>query len=206
MKFYLKIALVLITFNTVSAFSQSFKGGLLAGMVASQVDGDMFAGYNKPGTQFGGFVNIQFGTKIGGQAELKFIQKGSREISRNEMGDYAAYYKLSLNYIEMPFLFTVLIKKKMKFEVGSGFAYLAKALEDTDGYGWYTPEPSFNNIEIPFIIGYNFALGKKLIANFRYSYSMTPIRNHPGNQTYWNDRGQYNNLISFALYYKFKDE
>lgn len=201
-----KITIVVI-FSVISIISsaQSFKGGLLGGMVASQVDGDMFAGYNKPGVQFGGFVNIQFGTKIGGQAELKFIQKGSRKTPNFDKGDYA-YYKLSLNYIEMPFLFTVMVKKKMKFEVGGGIAYLAKALEDTDGYGWFTPDPAFNNVEIPFMIGYNFTLGKKLMANFRYSYSISPIRNHPGNQVYWNNRGQYNNLISFVLYYKFKNE
>lgn len=203
---YLKIILIGIIFNlSITVYSQNFKGGLLAGMVASQVDGDMFAGYNKPGFQFGGFVNIKFGTKIGGQTELKFIQKGSRKSQNFEKGDYT-YYKLSLNYIEMPFLFTVMMKKKVKFEVGAGIAYLAKALEDKDGYGWELPYPDFKNIEIPFMLGFDFKLGKKLVANFRYSYSILPIRNHPGDQVYWTNRGQYNNLISFVLYYKFKNE
>ena len=204
MKYKIILIVILLNFSSTT-FSQSFKGGLLGGMVASQVDGDMFAGYNKPGFQFGGFVNIKFGKKIGGQTELKFIQKGSRKTPNFDKGDYA-YYKLSLNYIEMPFIFTVMMKKKWKFEVGAGVAYLAKALEDKDGYGWEMPYPDFNNIEIPFVLGFNYALGKKLNVNFRYSYSMLPIRSHPGNQTYYNNRGQYNNLISFVLYYKFKDE
>jgi len=36
----------------------------------------------------------------------------------------------------------------------------------------------------------------------RFNYSLLPVREHPGNQVYWLNRGQYNNAMLFSFYYK----
>lgn len=186
------------------SFSQEFKAGILGGFVASQVDGDFWAGYNKPGVELGGFVSRKFSDRFSGLMEIKLIQKGSRKVPNYDRGDYT-YYKLSLNYIEVPVIFQYHFKKRFIAEAGTGMAYLFLSLEDKDAVGWDSPYPAFNKFELPYFLGIHYKLSDKLTANFRYSYSVTPIRNHPGNQTYYFNKGQYNNLISAVLYYRFKE-
>ena len=61
--------------------AQQFKGGFYIGFLATQVDGDDFSGYKKPGLFFGMFANIPFKNgKIKLQMEIDYAQKGSRVI------------------------------------------------------------------------------------------------------------------------------
>ena len=86
-------------------------------------------------------------------------------------------------------------------EVGAGFSYLIKAQEDTDGNGFMIPDPLFKKFDLPFVFGVCYYPFDKFHLDFRYSYSMLAIRNHPGNQTWYFNRGQYNNLLSFGIYF-----
>ncbi len=193
---------------TISLFAQNkgFVGGIMAGAVASQVDGDKLSGYNKAGFQGGIFLTNKFGKKAGFSFEMKYIQKGSRTTSSppdsvNIVPD--RYYKLRLNYVEVPFLFNVYLKKKFMLETGLGFAYLFRVREDPDGYGFMLPDVPFKRFDFPFYFGVAYFPFEKFHIDFRYSYSTAAIRNHPGNQTWYFDRGQYNNLISFGTYLNF---
>ena len=163
------------------------------------VDGDRYAGYNRFGVSGGLFTNIRFSEFIGGQTELKYIQKGSKHSDAKS----GTYFELKLDYIEVPVLVNVHFYDKMYLEAGLSLGYLVVSKEDRDGYGFYDPYPEFDNYELGFIAGFNYSFSEKWVGNIRYSYSVLPVRPHPGNQTYYFDRGNYNNLVNFALYYYF---
>lgn len=79
-------------------FSQKrFKAGLLAGMTASQIDGDRSAGFLKVGWQAGGRGIVRLKPKQEASVELLYTQRGSR----NEA--YALpLFSLTLHYVEIP--------------------------------------------------------------------------------------------------------
>ena len=76
--FYLII--LLLTITSLTGFAQRFEGGALIGLNASQVDGDNYSGYHKPGVALGGFVQTNLSRTIYAGMELKLMQKGSRNI------------------------------------------------------------------------------------------------------------------------------
>jgi len=212
---YRKIALfsLFLILITTCSFSQEkgFRGGIIAGAVASQVDGDMLSGYNKSGLQGGIFLVNKFTKRAGIQIEMKYIQKGSRTVNHVDSLNLGnkRYYKLRLNYIEVPFLYNhylYYLKKQFILEAGVGFAYLFRVREDIGGFGMMEISPNdrqFSRFEFPILCGVSFFPTENFHINFRYSYSVLPIRPHPANQTWYFDRGQYNNLISFGMYLNF---
>jgi len=183
-------------------FAQQFKGGLTGGLIVSQVDGDNWGGYNKPGVNFGGFVYVMFKKNVGFGTELKYIQKGSFKAPNYEKGDYT-YYKMRLSYIEMPFLAKYVLNEKLNFDAGLGISYLFKATEDKDGNGGIEAAPPFFKYEIPFICSVHYQMSEKVEVFLRFSYSVLPIRNHPGDHTYFLDRGQCNKLLNLSFNYTF---
>lgn len=211
---------LVITFSLISFLliftnlkAQEFKGGISAGPVVTQYNGDNIGGYNKIGPKAGFFIRRDMPGKLDYQIDLYFVQKGSKYVSQK----YANYYNLRLRYIEMPFTFEYLTDKLevpglfrldfnnlVGFEFGLGAAYLIEAKEDDDGGGWLDePVPTFSNFDVTAHAGIDYFFNEHWFVNFRYSYSIIPIREHPGGQTWLLDRGQYNNVLHFTLYYQF---
>lgn len=205
---FLIIIFILLFFSTSVSLAQNkgFQGGLLIGAVASQVDGDKLEGYHKAGFQGGLYMTNKLNKNFGFTIEMKYIQKGSRTTSAPADTINAVperYYKLRLNYIEVPFLLNFYLKKKFMLETGMGFGYMFRSREDPDGYGFTIPDVPFKRFDLPFYFGVAYFPWENFHIDFRYSYSTVAIRNHPGNQTWYFDRGQYNNLISFGIYLNF---
>jgi hypothetical protein len=187
-------------FIFTSAYSQRFNGGVHSGFVVSQLDGDNLGGYNKPGLRAGGWVNTSISGLVILQLELEYIQKGSK-ISENELLT-GRYYHSRLNYIQVPLLAKYQLAEKLYAEAGLAGGYLFKAIEDKDGAAFLEAEPPFDEFELSLLVGLNYRLSEKFIGNVRFNYSALPVREHPGGQVYWLDRGQFNNAISFNLYYQ----
>jgi len=186
---------------TLLSTAQKFDGGLFAGLSTSQVDGDAQGGYHRAGINAGVFVALPFNQKWAGQFEIKYIQKGSYKGQNPDAGDYNTY-GIKLHYIEMPLLAKFLYKPKINFEAGLNFGYLAASKELFNGDPYPGAKP-FRKYELSWGIGGSYQLLKNIALNIRYSYSILPIRKHAGNAAYQNNRGQYNNVITFSFYYKF---
>lgn len=94
--------LVLGCFLPVFLTAQSrFRAGIVAGVSASQIDGDNSAGYNKPGLVTGLRVLARLGTRTEGSIEMLFAQRGSQsEIIRDQYNPFN--FSLTLNYVEVP--------------------------------------------------------------------------------------------------------
>jgi hypothetical protein len=194
------LIILFLFFTIASNAQQRFKVGVKAGLSTSQVDGDTYGGYNKAGFDGGIFVTGKINEKWTGQFEMIFIQKGSKHNSDPENGD-VSYYYLGLNYLEVPVLFQY-HQKKFTFEVGPSFGYLINNTEYNEYGKVYMPVP-FHSTEIGGGIGISYSLTKNLLINWRYSYSLLPIRKFQSGVSRWNNPGQRNNVLAFTLYYRF---
>ncbi|MCB0529350.1 MAG: PorT family protein [Saprospiraceae bacterium] len=100
------------TFTTILLFAAAltpallaaqprFRAGLIAGLTASQIDGDLSAGYNKLGFQAGLRTTARLTPKTEGSIEFLFVQRGSQsELVRDQFNPYN--FSLTLNYVEVP--------------------------------------------------------------------------------------------------------
>ncbi len=192
---------LLVTFISSEVMAQErFTAGIKAGLSTSQVDGDTYSGFNKIGFDGGAFVTGKLNEKWTGQFEIIFIQKGSKHNANAEIADYN-FYLLQLSYIEVPVLLQY-HHKKYAFELGPGFGYLINEKEYFNGQDISGISP-FNKKEINFNLGINYIISKKLGIDCRYSYSITPIREHSLKAKTWYNPGQMNDVLAFTLTYKF---
>ena len=191
---------VLLSLLSLTLHAQRFHGGIMGGLAATQLDGDNLGGYNKPGVRVGGWVNTRVWPNTILQLELEYIQKGSK-ISQNEL-ESGKYYHSRLNYIQVPLLARTDLMNRLQGEAGIAGSYLTRSLEDKDGGGFLKADPDFTQFEFSGLVGLSYQLLNNLAASVRFNYSLLPVREHPGNQTRWLDRGQYNNAMLFSLYYR----
>lgn len=193
---YFKI--IFFLFLSSNLIAQTFNGGVLAGLSASQLDGDNWGGYHKAGLCFGVFTNAKLNNYIDAQLELRYVQKGSN--SNSKEGEL--FYVSKLNYVEMPIYLKYRFLNKFSANIGLAGAYLQKATEDKDGIGDEPADPEFNPFEISGLAGVEYQIFNRLFFNVRFNYSILAIRNHPGDQVFFLNKGQYNNVLTFTIHYQ----
>ncbi len=179
--------------------AQEFNAGPIIGLNTSQISGDGLGGFNKIGLNIGGFINRSF-NGLQAQMELKYVQKGSRELI-NE-GTYNDGYKFQINYIEVPISIKKNIQKKTMAEIGFSLGHLLNWNESYNGIDENGID--VKRIEYSILIGIEYELTERIYANTRISNSISPIRPHASNQTYKWNKGQYNTSIAFSIYYKLR--
>ena len=194
--------LILSTFLfTQNILAQTFEGGFFAGLSASQVDGDTYSGFNKAGLTAGGYISAELTRNSGWKAELRYIQKGAYK--KNTEQD-PTLYKLTIHYIEIPLMYQYWINDRIILEGGfSPDIYLGHKEENEIGELEGEERPDYHRFSIGANAGVAYKITDNIIAGARYTYSIIPIRDHASGQTYLLNRGQYNNVVSFSLYYHF---
>ncbi len=195
-----KFAILLFCgFLTLSIQAQNFGGGLIAGIATSQVSGDQLGGFNKAGFLVGAFTNKSISPLLSIQMEMTYIQKGSNNPKMNEN----SISDISLSYVEIPLLLRYQQSNTIAIEGGIETAFLISS-SDNDIYGKIsaTNTREFNTTDIGIFIGLDYSISQKLTLNSRISNSIIPIRAHVSGATYKLNKGQYNSVLSFALYYK----
>jgi opacity protein-like surface antigen len=209
MKSLLFFALFLWAIN-LTLVSQTFKGGILAGVTASQVDGDSYAGYNKAGLYGGVFVTTKLTENLGVRLEIKYTSRGARN-RLNE--DNSEIYVLRLNYIDIPLMATLRIRELGSFELGVIPGYLFSAGGSDEGGklpGEYLVD--FRKFDMGTLIGASIDITPKFALNARYSYSIFSIRDVESSGAYYSwfgklfghANGDYNNYISLGIGYLLK--
>ena len=99
-------ALGLLLCTTVMAQALRFDGGPVAGINASQVQGDDYTGFNKLGLSGGAFIDIRNPDNYWGiRLEMHYAEKGSRRGGDPEVG--TTTIELRMNYIDIPVLLDV---------------------------------------------------------------------------------------------------
>lgn len=202
MRKYFIIAALFIC--SIPLFSQSFKGGIYAGLTASQVSGDSYAGFNRLGGLVGAYASLPISEKADVELNLLFIQKGSHHNPNADQGDYMQY-SLRLNYVEIPIVFSFplpgMFSGKLRGELGSSFAHLLSSTE-YNSMGPVNPK-LFSKSEYNFITGLKYPLNAHLDVEFRYfnTWFFHPIREHEGGGRHYLNWGQYNTVCALSLRY-----
>ena len=197
--------ILLLSISNIS-FSQSFNAGILTGINASQISGDGYQGFNKAGLLIGAYTNIDISEKVNLQLELNYSQKGSRDNILPSEGD-TDFFLLRLNYIEIPVLARFKYKKFI-FEGGLYYAQLiSEYLEDENG-PFEIPEElnQFKNFDFGGSIGIYFSLTENLLMNWRFSNSITNVRDYDSGENFRFNTGMFNTYMSFTLRYEIYGE
>jgi hypothetical protein len=179
---------------------QRFKASVLAGINSSQVSGDELAGFNKAGILLGGSAILPLNKSFEAEMEILFIQKGSRS-KLSEDNTNIDYYKMALNYLEVPIIFTFYPTPKVSLHAGPTVGVLLSAKEE-DIAGSRTDQITFENYELGVAGGLSFHFNKSISLSMRLSNSLLPIRKI-GADTKFFISGQYNSGLAFFLRYTF---
>jgi len=196
--------IIFLLIITESSVAQRFHGGIFAGGVVSQVQGDPYGGFNKIGPYGGGFVSLNFSDLISIQMEFDFIQKGSRENADLEKGKYDSYL-LRINYLEVPLLFQLTFFNRLSGEIGPAMDVLISSYEESNQQEVENVIP-LRPVTFCGIIGASVFIIPQLKINFRFIMSILSIRDGIGNGYYkrFGQYGQYNDVLSLTLLYKIK--
>ncbi len=187
-------------FSTYSQeVEQSFRPVFMGGVVASQVDGDTYAGYHKLGYFFGLGINRQLSKKVEIEFGITFLQKGAR---KNYATDSASlnnpnnqFYLIRLNYVEVPLFVRIHAYKKFKIEVGGAFAYLIKNPPSEQSQNGYFNDKQVKNFDFSFLMGLGYQLKTNVFINLRYEYSVIPFRDY-----YQSTKGIYHGQFPYSLF------
>jgi len=188
--------------------AQKFDGGILAGGLISQVDGDQWSGFSKIGYLAGGFIHLELSPHSSFQLEMEYIQKGSRMPTYYQENDYHDYL-LRLHYLEVPILYQFTFMNRFSVEAGPAADILLGYNEEVDGSEVPNDYP-FRRITLAGIVGASGYITKHLKATFRFNYSLLSLRQPQpgGGPEAWRkilfEWGQYNNVMSLSLSYQFK--
>lgn len=198
--FYLII--LLLTITSLTGFAQRFEGGALIGLNASQVDGDNYSGYHKPGVALGGFVQTNLSRTIYAGMELKLMQKGSRNID-SLATDGQIKYIMRLNYVDLPVYLGIRTSERISLLVGVSPGYLISGREYND-YGKLTEQDqkAFSEFDLQGLLGFRFQFTKRLFVDLRGAYSVLPIRKQKGDPLWYWRSNQFNNLLSTTVLYR----
>ena len=186
---------------------QRFNGGIIAGGLISQVDGDTYDGYHKFGYLGGAYVSLQVSPHSSFQMEMEYIQKGSRH-NADSANFSDQPYLLRLHYLEISVLYQYTVGRLFSVEAGPAADVLLGYYEEKDGIPDPPTEP-FRTVTLSGIVGAGVYITNHLKADFRFNYSLISLRNTsaPYPASYRKilfEYGQYNNVLSLSLSWDFK--
>lgn len=194
---------ILVSISVMTS-AQNFNAQLLAGVCASQVSGDQLAGFNKAGIMIGAGINTLIAKKVSLGFEIYYIQKGSRKQNDVEKGDLE-YYRLRLNYMEVPVFFQYQLSDKFGIIAGPSVGTLVGS-EEEDQDGEIIGQPPFIKYEVSACGGFKYLFSDNWGLYLRGSQSLAPVRNHSNRSVYRLNRGQYNSVLMFTLFYQFDNK
>ena len=196
--------LVLICFP-IAGFTQRFNGGIMAGGLVSQVDGDNNEGYHKFGFLGGAFVSLKISPRSSFQLEMEYIQKGARQ-NADSATNTGITYLTRLHYLEIPLLYQFTFAKRFQAEAGPAADILLGSYEEVDGLEIPYLTVPYRTVTLSGIAGISCYITDHLKAGFRFNYSLLSIRSGYvyGSRKILFEMGQYNNVMSLALSWCFK--
>ena len=149
-----KLLLIISAFIALPYFSgaqNTFKAGVKAGVIGSQIDGDGYTGWDKAGFTGGGFVRTELNESWGVQFDLLYSQKGSRDPQDPDNGKYD-YYLIKVDYIEIPLNIQYTLSK-FRAEAGLSFGALINVVEENAQGAVPNSAFDFNPIEVGYQLG-----------------------------------------------------
>ena len=181
MPIFLLLVLSLAPALLMAQRTQRFKAGLLAGLTASQIDGDQSAGYNKIGLQAGIRAIALLTQRSNATVEILFSQRGAQNELIPSGGNQ---FSLTLNYIEVPVMWHYNDwysgddedekngYYKVSFDAGLSFARLIGYKVDDDLTNVRNVAAVLNKNDLSFAVGASFFTNRHLGFAVRYNRSI----------------------------------
>ncbi len=169
---------------------KGFTGKILAGLNASQIQGDQLAGYDKLGLNLGGEVSFMLNDRFDMGMQFLFAQKGSQ--SEITLGQ--DQFKTNLNYIEIPVMLIIkdwYLEEEDYYKVKghAGFSY-ARLFDVSSTNGLFEDDiGNFKNYDLALFLGASYGFSPKWEAYARYTNSVIQI--------YQNDSLEADGLINY---------
>jgi hypothetical protein len=200
-----KLALLVLICLPFAGLTQRFNGGILAGGLVSQIDGDTWQGYHKFGYLAGGFVSLRLSPHSSFQMEMEYIQKGMRQ-GADTVTNTGNTYLTRLHYFEIPVLYQYSFAKRFQAEAGPVMDVFLGSYEEVDGLEVPYITVPYRAVTLCGIVGISCFFTEHLKAGFRFNYSLISIRDGhvAGERKILFEYGQYNNVLSLALSWYFK--
>lgn len=182
MKKPILILLAVLSLFSLKCQAQSFDGGVIAGAVTSQIDGDGYGGFHQIGFTAGVFGRIPMEEGESWQLELKYSLFGSHSDSQYEIP-----MDIRLHYVELPLMYRFDLSDfningkpldYLSFEIGLSGDFLVGNRQQ-GGYndGGYE-NPNWLFFSVTGNVGAQFDINDHLGINVRYMNSLTPCRLH----------------------------
>ena len=179
---------ILVTFIGLKSWAQSFDGGLTAGAIASQINGDGYGGYHQIGWTGGVFGRIPTDGPSSWQLEMKYSLLGAHSDVKEwpEMN-------IRLHYVEMPIMYRYNLSgihingKTFDFitlEVGLSGDFLIKGIQEAGNDGGFE-NPSWAFFSVTGNVGIQFDINDRFGINVRSMNSLLPCRWKPGVGSYF---------------------
>lgn len=206
------LLLIILAIASGKVFAQRFKPGIIAGVTTSDVVGiDPYDNdFHKAGFTLGGLLNTKLSAKNSLQFEILYVQKGSLQPA-DSLNNYN-FYKLSLDYIEVPLMLRHNLKfnvnkkpvDRFYFEIGPSLGRLIRINVNSNGSIFNTG--NFKKNEVALNLGFGCSIVNNLLVSVRYTNSIISVVEHPGQINsfflYTFNKGD-NVVFSFTLRYIF---
>lgn len=178
--------LAVLAFIPARMRAQQFSGSILAGVNASQIDGDQLAGFDKIGLTGGIKATIETESIIDYHVEFLYSQRGSRRDIFNP--EYDPDIEISLRYIELPVYVSIsdwwqpeLEYHKISAHAGVSYGRLisSKAIDNAnpDDQSFARLTEFFNQNDLSWFAGATIRFTPNWGATFRYTRGITPLLN-----------------------------
>lgn len=196
---------VLLLFLGLPLTAQRFSAGIVGGFNASQIDGDMLAGFDKIGLMGGVKAVVNFESRFAMNIEFLYTQRGSKpDIFAPE---YDPDISIFLHYAELP----VYVSfgdwwqeegEYYKVSAHAGLSYgrlISARTEDyfnKDESKYDLLIPYFNQNDLSWLVGVGYQINKNLGFSGRYTREIIPLLS-PRNNNLLNSR-----LTSYYLTFR----
>ncbi len=166
---------------------QRFIAGAFFGSSVSQIDGDNYSGFNKWGIQGGLQGGYKFSDKWEINAELLFMQKGSRfETFSTTFASLPKTRIVHLNYMEVPIVMRYQGQKGkgMFMEVGGSFgrqfsARIEEPAVRDNSVNFTKLASDFNPNEVNLVLGCGLQITEHINLRMRYNFALTKMYYNP---------------------------
>lgn len=188
---------------------QRFKAGLIAGLTASQIDGDESAGYHKVGLQGGLRGVVALKPKQEASVEILYSQRGCRNQPKT-----FPIYSTTLDYIEVPVQWHYkdwFIEDgagdesqdfyRVQFNIGASYGRLLGFRDDSEGGGITEALPDLNRNSFCFVVGGSFFASRHLGFTFRYHRALNRLYNPRDSGGYF--QSLHEHYLAFQAVYMF---
>lgn len=155
-----------------SAQQKKFNLVLVAGINASQVNGDKLAGFDKIGILAGAGINRQVNKKAGWQFEILYSEKGSKDVAGPNNLQIDTIFRF--NYIDIPIMFNYNLYEKLMIQAGVYNGVRIKAVYD-DYVNKFDRTKQIRTMDYGVCLGVNYSITDNWKLNFRVSQSVLDI-------------------------------